>query len=259
MVRVGLVGDVANIFALTNSLIFFAFVLANFHGYSDHASESFQKEGFCVSWPGTSYDSHYLAFYVDTLCAILLAHLSIKHAGMAGDEPVKFAAAGVFFHGLAHLGITTNTMPNEVNSSTNVELITRSIGLVLFYFFLVRSASNISNLSAGLHACIHGPIAVYFVPQRLNFTYVQTSLLSIATYHSLLKKDKDIFYDLSSLIIIVPVGLMSWFEGFLCDSFYKKIGGHVYYDAIIPVSMFLYYAAALKCQPKEKSSVVKKE
>ena len=255
MIRVGLVGDVANSFALLNVVIVMALVLANFYGYFDNASKSFLRDGFCVSWPGTLYDSHHLAFYIDTVCAIILAYLSIKHAGMAGDEPVKFAAAGVFFHGLAHLSITINNVPNEIASSTQKDSIARSVGLILFYFFLLRSASNVSNMSACIHACIHGPIAIYLVPLRLNFTYVQTSLLSIATFHSLFKKDKDVFYDLSSLIIIVPVGLMSWLEGFICDSFYIKFGGHVYYDAIIPVSMFLYYAVTLRYyQPKEKST-----
>jgi hypothetical protein len=109
MIRVGLVGDVANSFALLNVVIVMALVLANFYGYFDNASKSFLRDGFCVSWPGTLYDSHHLAFYIDTVCAIILAYLSIKYAGMAGYETVQFAPAGVFIHGLAHLGITTNT------------------------------------------------------------------------------------------------------------------------------------------------------
>jgi len=83
MIRVGLVGDVANSFALLNVVIVMALVLANFYGYFDNASKSFLRDGFCVSWPGTLYDSHHLAFYIDTVCAIILAYLSIKYAGMA--------------------------------------------------------------------------------------------------------------------------------------------------------------------------------
>ena len=153
----------------------------------------------------------------------------------------------------------STTAANEIIGSTPIELIAQSIGLFLFYFFLMRSAPNVSKMSACIHACIHALITATLVPQQLSFTYVQTALLSVAISHSLFKKDKDFFYDLTSSIIVVPVSLMSWFEAFVCDSFYKKIGGHVYYDATIPIAIFLYYVVALKYQPEEKRISSQKE
>ena len=147
MVRVGLVGDVANSFALLNIVFFLALVLANYYGYFNYASRSFLRDGFCVSWPGTLYDSHFLAFYIDTVCAFILAYLSKKYAGMAGFDTVKFAPAGVLIHGLAHLGIATNTSSaaSESTGPTLIELLAQLVGLFMFYFFLVRSAQDAPN------------------------------------------------------------------------------------------------------------------
>ena len=43
----------------------------------------------------------------------------------------------------------------------------------------------------------------------------------------------------------MPVGLVSWAEGLLCELGYRAIGGHVWYDASIPLSMLVYYAVVL--------------
>ena len=48
----------------------------------------------------------------------------------------------------------------------------------------------------------------------------------------------------------MPVGLVGWVEALGCDAFLKAAGGHVWYDAVIPVSMFAYYALALGMQPE---------
>ena len=69
--------------------------------------------------------------------------------------------------------------------------------------------------------------------------------------YDLRREDKDVFYDLNAFIVTLPVGLVSWLEALSCDSFLKHVGGHVYYDAIIPASIFVYYAAALRYQPSE--------
>jgi hypothetical protein len=49
----------------------------------------------------------------------------------------------------------------------------------------------------------------------------------------------------------VPVGLVAWVEALGCDRFLKAAGGHVWYDAVIPASMFAYYALALMMQPAD--------
>ena len=45
----------------------------------------------------------------------------------------------------------------------------------------------------------------------------------------------------SPLIIILPIGIFSWVEALACDSFLIHVGGHVWYDAIIPISLTAYF------------------
>ena len=45
------------------------------------------------------------------------------------------------------------------------------------------------------------------------------------------------------------MGVVSWFEGLACDAFYKSLGGHVWYDGVIPASMLAYLWLASKEKP----------
>ena len=53
------------------------------------------------------------------------------------------------------------------------------------------------------------------------------------------------FIDSKCHAVNLPVGLVSWAEGLLCELGYRAIGGHVWYDASIPLSMLVYYAVVL--------------
>ena len=43
----------------------------------------------------------------------------------------------------------------------------------------------------------------------------------------------------------VPVVIMGFIEAVTCDSGLVHMGGHVWYDAIIPISVLVYAAVAL--------------
>ena len=96
-------------------------------------------------------------------------------------------------------------------------------------------------------------------PARLGFIYVQTALLAAAAVHELLRRDKDRHYDLSSIVINMPISFVAWGEAVACDSFlgqtlftYKAAGGHWLYDGTINVSLLAYTAIVLA--QKEKAS-----
>ena len=86
-------------------------------------------------------------------------------------------------------------------------------------------------------------------PPVFSFTYVQTSLLWVAAAYDLARDDKDRCYDLFAVLVAAPVGVVSWFEGLACDAFYKGLGGHVWYDGVIPASMLAYLWLASKEKP----------
>ena len=81
-------------------------------------------------------------------------------------------------------------------------------------------------------------------------------VLWVAAAHDMLRPRKDAYYDLNALVVSLPIGLVSWAEALCCDSFlgqsaitFKSLGGHVWYDGAIPISMFVYYAIVLGMRP----------
>jgi len=253
-------GDAANFFVLTNTGIFLASVVGHALGRLDFFSPSFMRDGFCVSWGETPLvQSHILCFYVDTVCAVALALLNRRYKDMPGREPVALAPAGILIHGLGHLATWFHRgaeVPQGNRWSRGfewAEVAPQVLFIWTFFFLLLRSAPNTPSTHAALHAAVHAPILVILVPGVFGFTYVQTVLLWVSSCYDLLRVHKDRYYDLSAALINLPVGLVSWVEASQCDTFLKAVGGHVYYDAIIPVSMFVYYATVLATPPKAKA------
>ncbi len=60
------------------------------------------------------------------------------------------------------------------------------------------------------------------------------------------KIDRDSFHSFSIFPSRpVPVLIMGWIEAVSCDAGLVHVGGHVWYDAIIPISVLVYSAVAL--------------
>ena len=49
---------------------------------------------------------------------------------------------------------------------------------------------------------------------------------------------------MNAWLINVPITLMGWVEATTCGQFLVNYGGHVWYDATIPVSLCVYFVAA---------------
>jgi hypothetical protein len=259
-------GDVANAFVFANLLAFLVCIILQNSAVIDIFDLSFQQDGFCVANPGTLLDSHMLSFYSDTVNAIILALLASKYHGMAGFEPVMAAAAGVFAHGLGHVGLWTGFLPHtgatgwerlqqqEDGSDILMSIGLQLVGLSVFFVFLFRSAPAVSNSHATFHGILHGILLTLVCPPAFGFTYVQTVTIATSVMYELSRSQasKDDFYDLSALAINVPVGIVSWVEGLACENALVHAGGHFWYDTSIPLSMYAYYYLALAKQPKEK-------
>jgi len=94
------------------------------------------------------------------------------------------------------------------------------------------------------------------VPGKFAFIYVQTVTLVMASLAELARSKKDRFYDLYALLVVMPIGLVSWLEAGACDTMLVHIGGHAWYDWTIPISMGVYYLA---CQRVQRSESIKAE
>jgi len=56
----------------------------------------------------------------------------------------------------------------------------------------------------------------------------------------LFMKGKDTSYDVWSWLVNLPVVLVGWLEAITCTSFLINYGGHVWYDATIPLTITAY-------------------
>ena len=82
-------GDVANILNILNSIAFVVTAIAQYRGFIDIFSESFVRDGFCVSNQDKSIylQSHLMCFYADSAYAIVLWILtSMCASGMAEES-----------------------------------------------------------------------------------------------------------------------------------------------------------------------------
>ena len=262
-------GDYANLFVLLNTGLFLAMTLADYAGAIQWTTRSFRRDGFCVANEDTPLlNSHALAFYVDTVAAVVLAFLSRRYGSVRGvkDSALELGACGVFAHGLGHLGLWAGSLPTDgeamIVELTGMELLRgTAIKLPLlwgFFFALLRTGPYISGRHAAVHAVLHALVLALLVPPKLAFTYVQTALLWVAAAYDMRRptSTKDRYYDLNAIMITLPIGLVSWAEALGCDEFFgqstitfKSVGGHVWYDGTIPLSMFAYCAVVLGMRP----------
>ena len=276
------VGDIANAFAIVNTGLFMGATLLAHSGGKEIFSwlkfdDRYLQDGFCVTNKNSALlyekypllQSHILCFYFDSIAAVVLILLGRQFGNQLrargaktrdAFSPVASAAGAVFAHGAAHLGLWFKTVrQGEATSLSDVVSSQSRLyalpGVFAFFFFLLRSAPSVPSSHAAVHGLMHAIALVTIVPPVFSFSYVQTVLLWVASGYDLFRRpaaEKDAFYDLFACIVTVPIGLVAWVEGCGCDSFMTKIGGHLLYDATIPVSMFVYYAAALCIYPSER-------
>lgn len=241
------VGDLANGAAILNSGLFAAFFVFHALGKANYFSNSFQQDGFCIKNSDDAYwSSHALSFYVDCVGSFVLFCLFISSPlPPSALKPLKLNIPAIFAHGSGHLSLSfafANGITEETKTSQT--MVVGFVMLLFFWVFLLKATDpNASYLTLGFMSMVHAAVSVS-LPQRFNFTYVQTVLILSAAFAQLNRSDKDVYYDLFALIVGLPIGFMSWLESMACDSGFKQLGGHAYYDATIPLSLVFYYALA---------------
>ena len=104
------VGDAANVVVLLNATAFLGAVVLQNAGLYQIFSDSFQADGFCVSWKthfGGFVQSHILAFYVDVVCVVILGILCLGRV-CDGSDRIRKNLPGIIGHGAGHLSIWGN-------------------------------------------------------------------------------------------------------------------------------------------------------
>lgn len=237
-------GDVANVVSLC---VAFAFVAAIALRPSLFAA-SYMSAGFCVSFVGTPFNSHVLCFCVDAVATLALVVLCVRRPGTRGLDRVRESMWGVLGHGVGHLAIHT-AGGGAVGVTPGV-----CAALVFFWYLLLRPLSRSRALVCAM-SLAHSTALMTFVPPVFAFTYVQTVLITAFVGRDLAAAArKDAHYDAWSWCVNVPVVLAGWLEALACDYGLIAIGGHVLYDAVIPLSMLVYAGIALSRGEERKAA-----
>lgn len=263
------VGNVVHTAHIINILTF-AFCVVKFSNSQDLSSAKtwnffdpvWEKDGFCVSNPTTFYwNSHDLCLYADTVLALVLGfiYFAIKDTpGMkSANNLVKWNILGILGHGLAHGGMGWNIRKSLLEGGVSefqqqvlvlsdfasMAVIIENLPALLFWLPLIKATmpngKNLVVLIISLLSIVGGKLT----PVRMGFTYTQTVLFLCFSLNQLMqrKSDKTFAYTLYAALVTFPLGLVGWQESMACTNFVIKYGGHLIYDAYIPISSIIFY------------------
>lgn len=284
------IGDGAHIFNSVNALFFLFLVMQSLYGKREEEGATqnnndvfdrvWKQDGFCVANPDKPYlTSHDLCLYADVVLAAVVGlvywALRTQPQMERANALVKPNILGIVAHGIGHGSIAMAIRRMEADGSlesqenkTGWEIIREKekiltevapnlVALAIFWVFLLRSAM--------VHAKpqLLGLVAVLsfagnlLVPQQMAFTYVQTVLFLAFDLSELSKpiQDKTFEYALYPLVVGLPLAAVAWLESTQCENMVIFMGGHLIYDAYIPIGILVFY---LTCYAS-KASVEKKE
>jgi hypothetical protein len=254
-------GDAAHCFMLLNTTTFMVCVILHAFQYHHLFSASWSTDGFCITHKTDAVtvlgvrmpiSSHALCFYSDIVFAVALFLLSRTRKNESSMKPVVDAAPGIFGHGIAHLGLwaagdASSLGPSILASSEPAwKLISSVVGVSVFFYLFFRGFSSLSRRAVWTHSLFHGAVTALAIPPRFGFTYVQTALMLVYSYAELKRpsSEKDAYFDAYAWLVGVPVGFVGWMESIGCDTFIRRLGGHVVYDTSISLSILAYFLLA---------------
>ena len=275
-------GDTFYGLCLLNTVIYCISVM--FYKDSSFFDKTWAKDGFCVSNPTVPFwTSHDMCLYADvvlaSICGIAYLLLRKKEGMEKANDLVFFNIFGIIAHGLGHGGIgaamrdesSQQLMEDDVSYFTAISgdnkgfldigkdlFLTEKIGFWVFWIFLLKaSMRQTSMLQVIIPLSFLSYLGNLAVPPSFGFTYVQTVLLIAFCVNQLVrpKDDKGFEYFLYALIVSFPLGIVGWIESTMCSSTIIHYGGHLLYDAYIPISMFAFYLISYNHHMTEKSKL----
>ncbi|CAB9516901.1 expressed unknown protein [Seminavis robusta] len=259
-------GDTVHALSLVNTLAF-AYIVG-FHRDSIF-DPSWKQQGFCLveeedptGDQNGFWSTHDLCFCANIILAA--AHYSILK--VLKDQPemeraTKLAGThqliGIVGHGIGHgaLSATFRFIGDEMRmdqspwesgimGSTHVAILAILFpAFFVFWVMLLKAAMPAKSWSL---LGVLGSVALClqpFCPVNLSFTYVQSIAMSAVAWNEMTKpkEAKGFEYSMFPCLIALPLGLLAWVESTQCSSFIRDFGGHVLYDAFIPISMTVFY------------------
>lgn len=246
-----------NVVIVMNTLAYLIFFLTAHSGISPSITmdEPTRIDGFCVTNPDDPYtNSHMLSFYADVVLSLVsLVVVHTTPSGSTAREMLERSIPGVFGHGLGHLFISFSTKPDpNIKSSLYSTLLASPMYLqisalpVLFFFWysLMKTNKYIPPLHLYVNAIVHSFVLLTpIVPVSSSFAYVQTVLVLTLNFYDIFYRpndEKDVAYNWYWTVSI-PFSTVAWIEATACTSFLRDVGGHMWYDASIPLAILIFY------------------
>ena len=219
--------------------------------------ESWRKDGFCIQNKDVPYWSSFdTCFYVDVLFSAILGCLYLSWRSRPGmeycSEYVPMIIASTVGHGLAHEAMAYNFRSGATKGYTSGQmsdaLFWQTLAFcVLFWLPLLKAAlPKLSYSTVAILAAVvtYGPMLFGELPVEHRFAYVQT-VVTVAFHVSQLmlnsKEKQRREYWSMPLIAALPPIVTAWNEALGCNAFFRRMGGHVLYDASIIIGFIVFY------------------
>jgi len=266
---VALVGDCGKMLVLALLVPFFALLVLHELNFLDVFSTVYQEEGFCVEakvhnpW----LRGHAMSFYACSAMALWMQFLVYcgRQLNFPKDsmKPVNKNSVSLFGHSLGHAFLAYNTNDSTGGARIFEDLTWKgqiftflALQIVWYGFMRQRSAKRSASFAFGL-ALFHNSLQVFILPTRLFFTHVLLAVLASSSFRGLNRepKDKTIYYALEAWFVDVNILVMTFVEAFTCESFLIHIGGHLWFDMVVPFGFTAYFFVLLQNHCRKSAKV----
>jgi len=272
-------GDTGKVVVLLLCLLFLGSVALHELGLAASFSQAYLADGFCISNKQDSpfLQSHMLSFAADTVMTgwmCFLVRRGRQKEGMLENAlaPIAKNSISLFGHGVGHLFLAMLPIFSSQDPSLTAQgdwaedLLGRKdaniVRLCLFASFLPvwygfmrdRERSVVCTLS---FAVSHNALQIFVLPPRFFFTHVLLAVLGNSAIRWMCKEEtkKSKYYAMETWLVDVPILFASFGEALSCDAFLVSVGGHVWFDMVVPV-MFTVYYVLLLLDPKESTASI---
>lgn len=250
-----LIGDCGKLLVLALLVPFFILLVLHELNAVDVFSNLYQQEGFCVHAKVSSpwMRGHAISFYACCAMALWMQFLVFcgLRSGMSPDsmKPVKKNSISLFGHSLGHAFLASQT--NDATGGARIfedltfsgRILTFIVLQFVWYGFMRQRSAKRSAGFAFAIALFHNSLQVFVLPTRLFFTHVLLAVLASSSYRGLNRdySEKTIYYALEAWLVDVNILVMTFVESFTCESFLIHMGGHVWFDMVVPFGFTAYF------------------
>ena len=109
------------------------------------------------------------------------------------------------------------------------------------FFYWCFNFENIKKTNRIILSVLFSNLLV-LIDYQFSFTFVQSAILLTTGYYTLINpnRNENRAYNSWSIIVNMPISFVGWVEAFGCERGVKKLGGHLVYDATIPISTVMF-------------------